>query len=445
MIKYTYLSIIICAALLFGSCKRFLDVKPKGTILPTKVEDFEGLLNAPSMTRTFPINLLDFSDDNYNTFDATAKSPTANGYYWRSILTLNQNADPDVWGPLYKTIYSSNVVISGVPTATGSTEPHKNQVIAEAKLIRAFCYLDLLTVFAKAYNPQTAAADLGVPIVVSTNMGDKTPARSTLKQNMDMIIQDAKDAVGMLPAVNINKYRPSKFAAYGLLTRAYLYMGDYNQAALAVNEALKGEHQLLNYNAYSSVFEMPVYDLSPEVLWQRAAVSGSPIFMLYSAELKSAFTNDDLRYSYLTITNQNGLGRTGLLGEYSFGITYPEMYLTKAELLARAGQVAEAMKLVNLIRKNRIETATYTDQTASGAEDAIEKVLMERKRELAYGGLRWFDMKRLDREGRMPTVKRINPETKEVLAELKPGGANYTFEIPPRVSMFNPDMILNFK
>jgi len=72
-------------------------------------------------------------------------------------------------------------------------------------------------------------------------------------------------------------------------------------------------------------------------------------------------------------------------------------------------------------------------------------VLAERRRELAFGGLRWFDMKRLDREGRIPEVQRINVTTAEVEATLPPHSPKYTFEIPVRVLNFNPGMERNHK
>ena len=36
---------IVLAALLFGGCKRYLDVTPQGKIIPETEEDFEALLN----------------------------------------------------------------------------------------------------------------------------------------------------------------------------------------------------------------------------------------------------------------------------------------------------------------------------------------------------------------------------------------------------------------
>ncbi|MNT91731.1 SusD family protein [compost metagenome] len=101
------------------------------------------------------------------------------------------------------------------------------------------------------------------------------------------------------------------------------------------------------------------------------------------------------------------------------------------------------MDMVNKIRKARIKTASYQPLSAANAEAALTTVLAERRRELAYSGLRWMDMKRLDREGRMPEVVRIDKKTGEVLATLKPHGKGYTFQIPARVRKFSPQMEIN--
>lgn len=442
--KITHIVTLILV-LTLCSCEKFLDVKPKGIILPEKVMDYDGILNSPTLTKTFPINLLDFTDDIYNTFNAVDQSATANGYYWRPILTVNEKVSPDVWGAIYRVIYDSNIIINGVLKASDGSEAQKRSIYGEALVIRANGYLELLTVFAKAYNAATAGSDPGLPLVTSTNVNDKVPARSSLKATLELIIADLTSAIDALPASNINRYRVTKYVAYGMLSRVYLYMGDYINSMKYTDLALQAPHTLLNYNVYTINTAFPVYELSPEVLWQRAAFSGSPIFQLYSNDLKSYFDSTDLRLQFLAVTNNNGLGRNSFPGVYNFGISFPEIYLTRAELLAREGKSVEAMTVVNMLRKNRVRTVNYTDQTASSSQEALTKVLAERRRELAFRGIRWFDMKRLDQEGKMLEVKRINNTTLKVDAVLAPRSQNYTFEIPVRVSAFNPDMQLNFK
>lgn len=441
--KSKYILSLIIAVATLPACNKFLDIKPKGLIIPETVADYEGLLNSPTMTQTFPMNLLGFTDDNNNSFDALNQSPAANGYYWRPILTVNEKTNPDIWGPLYHTVYDANVIINQVMKATEGTDAQKQQLLAEALVIRTNVYLDLLTVFARSYNSATAASDPGLPLVTSINVTDKIPARSSVKATLESLINDVIKAAPLLPESNINRFRATRYVAYGVLSRIYLYMADYANAEKYTDLALQAPYSLLDYNTYTNRSKVPPYDFNPEVLWQRASVSGNPNFMLYSADLKSYFDNTDIRYTLLTITNNSGLGRSGFPGRYNFGFTFPEMLLTKAELLARNKDFNGAIKIVNTIRKNRIKIAFYADQSATSPEDALEKVWAERRRELAYSGLRWFDMKRLDQEGRMPEIQRLNPDTKAIVARLSPHSPNYTFEIPIRVTRFNPSMQLN--
>ena len=121
-----------------------------------------------------------------------------------------------------------------------STVAKKQQVLGEAMVVRSYCYLDLLTVFAKAYNASTAATDPGLPLVTSTSVGDKTPARSSVQTTLDTMISNTLEAVNYLPASSINKYRLTVYGAYGLLSRIFLYMGDYTNAQKICRAGVNG-------------------------------------------------------------------------------------------------------------------------------------------------------------------------------------------------------------
>ncbi len=265
-----------------------------------------------------------------------------------------------------------------------------------------------------------------------------------MQASLDTIVNDLKQAASFLPDRNVNRYRGTTYAAYGLLARIYLYMGNFSQAGLYTDMALEAPYQLLDYNNYESSFDFPDSDQNPEILWQRACDDYQvPTFMLYSEDLKTYFNDDDLRYELLTTINSQGLNRVAPTGRANFGITFPELYLNKAEVAARNNEVDTAMSLLNRLRKMRIKTAAYQPLSAASQEDAIMEVLAERRREMAFSGQRWMDMKRLDREGRMQEIKRINPVTGEVITSLAPHSKGYTFQIPVRVRRFNPDMQIN--
>lgn len=443
---------LFSAFILLGmaSCKDFLEVKPKGVILPEKLSDYESLLNSLTMMQTFPSALLYSTDDYYVEYTPIERSVAANMYFWRQEADVNDQVSPAIWGQLYRVIYDANVIIKNAMLTRGESEQRKKEVLAEALLVRSDAYFSLLTAFAKAYDPATAATDPGLPLITSNDVTETAPQRSRLKATMDTILNNAIKAAEDLPLSNINRYRGTRAAAHGFLARVYLYIGDYSNAEKYTTLALQSGHQLIDYNTIANKNGIPVSDLNPEILWQRACEEFIlPTQMLYSDNLKAQFDvadplkSNDLRYVFLTTSNTKGISRNSPPGRSNFGVTFPELYLNAAELAARAGEPRKAMDWVNKIREVRIRKAFYQPLTASDKETALAIVLAERRRELVFGGLRWMDMKRLDKEGRMPEVQRINKRTGEVMETLKPHGKGYTLQIPARVRIFNPKMELN--
>lgn len=64
--------------------------------------------------------------------------------------------------------------------------------------------------------------------------------------------------------------------------------------------------------------------------------------------------------------------------------------------------------------------------------------IKERAFELAYNGLRWFDMRRLDKEGMMETVHRYDADG-NIIATLEPDSPKYTLQIPFEVMEYHSD------
>ena len=123
------------------------------------------------------------------------------------------------------------------------------------------------------------------------------------------------------------------------------------------------------------------------------------------------------------------------------------MHLIAAEGAARntsPNSLTTALMHLNEVRRNRYTGSPVTsrDFTSANQADVLDEVLAERRRELPFHGLRWFDMRRLDMENRMPTVTRTTAQD-VVVATLEPHSSKYTLQIPIQVSAFNPDMVLN--
>ncbi|MNT13620.1 SusD family protein [compost metagenome] len=80
-----------------------------------------------------------------------------------------------------------------------------------------------------------------------------------------------------------------------------------------------------------------------------------------------------------------------------------------------------------MLKKRYKNTVPYIPITAVSKEDAIAKILIERRKELVWRGLRWSDIKRLNKIGSEITLKRILNGTDHVLL---PNDPRYALPIP---------------
>lgn len=444
--KLNKLIIAFALPILAMSCKKFLDVTPKGVIIAQHINDYEAILNDDIQVNPFGNNTGIYfpTDDLNNTgfLPQNQSSAKGNMYFWREYIN-NGNEKPDMWSDIYNRIANLNLVTEEVLSAPDGTDKNRKQLYAEAMTMKAFLYQHLLSFFAPAYTKSTAAANFGVPYVTSTDQSKKAPARPSLEESYNTIVNDLLAAIPDLPERNINNTRPTKNVAYALLSRIYLSMEDFDNSLKYADLVLaSGDAAVLNYNDYVGQ-SLPATNSSPEELFVRYAYST----LRYSDELLSKYKlSADLRIQLLATKQTNGSYNYAAAQSYSpnRGIGYPEIYLNKAECLARSGDIDGALEIINTdIRENRFDAADYTPLTAATKEQAINAVLQERRRELAFKGVRWIDMKRLDAEGRMPAVNRIGLDGTTVLATLVPGSVNYTFQIPLQVQAFNPGIVLN--
>lgn len=68
------------------------------------------------------------------------------------------------------------------------------------------------------------------------------------------------------------------------------------------------------------------------------------------------------------------------------------MYLIRAEAYAESNNLDGAAADYNELRRQRVYD--YTDESFVSTEDAVNKIMAERARELCFEGFRFFDLKR---------------------------------------------------
>ncbi|TCC98463.1 RagB/SusD family nutrient uptake outer membrane protein [Pedobacter hiemivivus] len=442
---FNLLLAIGCIMVSQSSCKKYLDIKPKGIIIAQTITDYEGLLNSNTVANPFgtlPV-LINPSDDLTSTSYSLVRNddPSSNVYFWKSYITDLNSINTTMWSEMYRCIANLNVVTEGVMSATGGTEEKKRQYFAEALAAKSFCYYNLLIFFSPAYMPATASNKYGVPYVVTVDQGTAIPLRPTLKACLEQITGDLLNAIPNLPNEQTFKTRIDKYGGYAMLSRFYLYMHDYVNALKYANLALTSpKASIVDYNQYLSNLTLPATNVSPEELLNR--FSGAGTFTL-SKDLNARLIPSDLRWRIL-VNNPTAPRFNTSKYRPNLGISWAEVFLNKAECLARSGDISGALTIVNeTIRKKRFDPLNYHPLTANSSDEAITAVLNERRIELMFRGVRWGDMKRLDAEGRMSSVKRFAADGVTVLTSLEPKSENYTFQIPLIVQQFNPGIPLN--
>ncbi|TDQ07495.1 RagB/SusD family nutrient uptake outer membrane protein [Pedobacter metabolipauper] len=451
--KYKIIQLFTCC-LLFAGCDKYLDITPKGKTLLNTVDDYDKWLNDEVLYLGLaqPSNVFNYYGDNvdYAGITTPALTSTELVYTWAPQPILDLNLAPLFWGEHYAKINLYNTVVIGVDNAIGGTTSKKKSLKAEAILGRSLEYFYLLNEYGKPYDAATAGQDLAVPFLTSNDVTQIVPPRSTVAEIYQRLIDDLNAAIPDLPEDNSgNRIRGSRAGAYSVLARLYFYARNYSEAQKNAELALANSRSvMIDYNGTLPSTNMLAYH--PDVVYGRMVIGSAGTTL----DFIRSFASNDLRvrklysstdgYKFLTRGSASYYPAqiTPVFTYTNTGTSVQEMKLIAAECAARANNLTVALQHLDEIRKNRFATASYVKYSSTIQEDVIQEILMERSHELPFNGLRWFDMRRLDKENRMGTVNRYNAQG-DVVATLPPHSDKYTLQIPLQVLSYNPDMPQN--
>ncbi|MCZ4224833.1 RagB/SusD family nutrient uptake outer membrane protein [Pedobacter rhodius] len=442
MKKIFFISILLTISFSFLSCqKEFLAKKPdKAVLVPATLEDFNALMDNLTIFNTGTA-LQEISADDFQVTDATAASFTTtiqkNSYTWATDIYENQPCSD--WNIPYQQVFYANVILDGLETVKqdAASSANWNAVKGNALFHRAFAFYNLVQLFAKGYDKSTANTDLGIPIRLTADVNQKV-GRGSVQQVYDQVLKDLLDAEKLLPVQTAYKSRPSRAAVNALLARIYLNMENYEQAKNYAASALALNRSLLDYNKLSltaiNPFPSSPANDNPEIIFYEKLISygfTSSTRTTVADDLYQLYASKDLRKSIFFA----GSGPYYVKGRYTGsrlqlfgGLTVDEMYLIHAECLARSGNFADAINELNTLLVTRWVKGTYTPLVAANADEALNIVLQERRKELAFRGLRWGDLKRLNKDQRF--AKKISRMVSGTLYTLAPGDKRYVLPIP---------------
>jgi hypothetical protein len=448
---YSLYNIILLASAFIAitGCKKqdsFLDTKPNQALaVPKTLPDLQLLINNERIFNTSYPSLGEVSTDDYfldPSYWITLSSTEKNAYVWaKSIYAATTNISD--WSDSYQQVYYANTVmnvLTGIK-ASVSEQSQYNTIKGSALFYRATAFYNLVQTFAMPYDSTSAAKDLGVPLPLTPDLTAKLP-RATESQCYTQIIGDLKTALNLLSNVSVSKTHPSKAAVFGLLARIYLVQGNFGQSLENATNCLSLYDQLQDFNKLDpSAF--PVYpNFSPEEIFHASFLGYSNIGFQAQVDstLYRSFDNpNDLRTSIFFYDNSGEIefnSQFDKLNNLSSTISTNEIYLTKAECEARLNNKAAAMNDLNTLLSTRWLRGTFQSYTATSADDALVQVLKERRKELVFTGLRWSDLRRLNKESRFAVTlyRKING----VIYSLPPNDPKYALPIPDNEIQLNP-------
>lgn len=407
---------MVIATTLLNACKKdWLNAKPnKALVVPATVADYQALLdNSIQMNTAYP-SLFMLGDGDFEISDADFLSISADqrgAYSWADTKDFYSGLQNSDMVTAYATILNANVALDGIKTITAdpSSKSAYYNVKGSALFYRSLLLYDLAQEFCKPYATATANTDLGMPLRLSSDI-NLTVTRSTVQQTYDQIVNDLLAAVPMLSAKPVTVMRPSKPAAFGLLSRVYLAQQNYSKALLYADSCLQLNSSLMDFNMLSPSSMHPIPRFNQEDLFH-CMLNNYYVFyytdLIVDPALYQSFAASDLRKVIYFIPEGTNFSFQGSYDSDALlygGIATDEMYLNRAECYARAGNISAAMADLNTLLKTRWVTGTYVDMTAANADDALSKILIERRKELCYRGLRWTDLRRLNIDQRFQTT-----------------------------------------
>jgi starch-binding outer membrane protein, SusD/RagB family len=342
-----------------------------------------------------------------------------------------------VWRDAYHSIAATNIAVENIPNIEMDATL-RTSLEAEARFIRGLVYFELVRMFGD------------VPLILKTiksveeaNRVVRTPESEVYQQ----IITDLQFAAEFMPASHPAEYagRATKYSASGILGKVYLTLGEWDKCIAELEKVMAVEGTKFDlWKDYGEVFKIAnnngkevVFSInfsSTDLFWEAGQFNvrllpteinlNSQEWEVPTEDLYASFPTNDRRKEVTFITS---FVKDGTLLEFppciqkywdrgreanassTFNdlplLRYADILLMYSEAVnEKSGPSAQAYAPINKVRA-RARYHADDDQTYAVLPDLVglskeqlrDSILMERKREFAFEGHRWFDLVRMNK------------------------------------------------
>lgn len=376
--------------------------------------------------------------------------------YYLYFLVPTSAAPDAIWQSNYNAMARVNLVLENVDKVATNFPTLANvnlvkRITAEAKILRALAHLKILAYYAPDLTNDASLAGI---LANRTFLYTETPPRATVGEFYKFIHQDLDDAIALytnntLPAVSNNTLFATRNLARALKARAYAYKKDYVKAEFWADQVITSSGITLATAAQlPAVFHTHTSTPTQEVIYKFArtvqqnnqgtnlhngwvsvsnARNGSPFYevsrSLYNV-LRNApgvdarrdlivrpegpttgslvdpayATSVNVRATDILVPFKHG-GANAVTAANGFNpafiqVRLSEMVFIKAECRAAASDFSGVALALKSITDRRFATPPAL-LILTSPQQAWKAILDERRKELAFEGHRFIDVKRL--------------------------------------------------
>lgn len=403
--------IIVCLSIfsvvLFSGCEEILNPPPID--IQTNDVALDGPEDVPSVRVGLYSSFRGMAASVVIAGDLTADMLYHNGTFTqyqelgtKQITAANASA-AGLWNGVYGTVYTANFILEKLPDVKGVSTADRNQLTADAHLLRGLSYFIGANTFG------------GIPLVTTTTVAtNQNIPRASKEEVLKLVLEDYQAALGGFTAKSATPAYAGKPTVWAALARYYLYQKDWANAELYASKIIDSAGYVLP-NTFEDVIAK---DFTSESIFEVGyTTSDDPgtlntLFrgrreVLPSNQLLSAMylsEESGTRRNSVDFSSENVKGTDNGWAVRKYGpaiegnaniviFRLGEIYLIRAEARARQNKLTNAVADVNVLRLR----AQAPNLASSNQADILLAIERERVYELAFEGHRWYDLVRTGR------------------------------------------------
>jgi hypothetical protein len=347
-----------------------------------------------------------------------------NQFFINSVNSENYRLDA-IYLKLYLLLNNANHIISKTPKIE-TDNPRKQEIIAEAKILRGLAHFYLLRLWGEFYDTSSSN---GIILQLEPVSSVAPKPKSTVLEAYDAILEDFEYGIQYGPAFNDALYT-SSLLAKALKSKVLLYKKEYSAAAQLALEVLNSNERTLETN-FGDIFTKKTTNPN-EVLFltpfdtnndRNNKTFFTTLIYTLSDYYVTNLTADPRKDAAITTNpffgtprNNKFVNPTSLFSpDTEYVLRLGEVYLIYAEAVLRGDN--DIIKSQNALNKIR-DRVGKTPLSFSDKELLLKEIRNEKFLELgAENGEDWFDLVRYYKEGTIDIndYKTISSDSKLIL------------------------------